>query len=235
MSPSAAKVAGFLLIARRPPGFAIPIFREAGGHYIQDIDHNDIITAFAPCQEPTSTDLLTIFDSRQTKVGDAGLYAFVFPDGTITSGDAAHVKIQLAERLFELNQYKFLRLEVLRFLGREVDIPSAIQSAFERLGEKSLTMAQDWLEALGPPSTPSAKQDIGISDHTDSLGLAALGTDRFWHDEQRGASNKAVVYIDRGKVDVLTIGMPKLAIGNRKCEHGVILKIVTTNGLCARI
>jgi glutathione-independent formaldehyde dehydrogenase len=32
-----------------------------------------------------------------------------------------------------------------------------------------------------------------------------------------------------GTVEVQSIDFPKLAIGNRKCEHGVILKIVSTN------
>jgi glutathione-independent formaldehyde dehydrogenase len=32
-----------------------------------------------------------------------------------------------------------------------------------------------------------------------------------------------------GKVEVHSIDFPKLALGDRKCEHGVILKIVTTN------
>jgi glutathione-independent formaldehyde dehydrogenase len=32
-----------------------------------------------------------------------------------------------------------------------------------------------------------------------------------------------------GKVEVQSIDFPKLALGNRKCEHGVILKIVSTN------
>jgi glutathione-independent formaldehyde dehydrogenase len=32
-----------------------------------------------------------------------------------------------------------------------------------------------------------------------------------------------------GKVEVQSVDFPKLALGNRKCEHGVILKIVSTN------
>ena len=32
-----------------------------------------------------------------------------------------------------------------------------------------------------------------------------------------------------GKVEIQSIDYPKLAIGNRKCDHGVILKIVSTN------
>lgn len=32
-----------------------------------------------------------------------------------------------------------------------------------------------------------------------------------------------------GKVEVHSIDFPKLALGDRKCEHGVILKVVTTN------
>src|SRR5260370_6282526 len=32
-----------------------------------------------------------------------------------------------------------------------------------------------------------------------------------------------------GKVEVQSIDFPKLALGSRKCEHGVILKVVCTN------
>lgn len=44
------------------------------------------------------------------------------------------------------------------------------------------------------------------------------------------ASNRGAVYMGPGKVEVQSIDFPKL-IGprNRKCEHGVILKIVSTN------
>src|SRR5580700_8247644 len=43
------------------------------------------------------------------------------------------------------------------------------------------------------------------------------------------ASNRGLAYMGRGKVEVQSIDFPKLALGSRKCEHGVILKIVTTN------
>src|ERR1035437_3567806 len=43
------------------------------------------------------------------------------------------------------------------------------------------------------------------------------------------ANNRGVVYAGPGKVEVQSIDFPKLALGSRKCEHGVILKIVTTN------
>src|SRR6202790_4539146 len=43
------------------------------------------------------------------------------------------------------------------------------------------------------------------------------------------ASNRGVAYMAPGKVEVQTIDYPKLALGNRKLEHGVILKIVSTN------
>jgi len=42
-------------------------------------------------------------------------------------------------------------------------------------------------------------------------------------------SNRGVAYIKPGVVEVQKIDYPKLAIGNRKCEHGVILKVVSTN------
>src|ERR1700758_205764 len=43
------------------------------------------------------------------------------------------------------------------------------------------------------------------------------------------ASNRGVAYMGPGKVEVQNIDFPKLALENRKCEHGVILKIVSTN------
>ena len=43
------------------------------------------------------------------------------------------------------------------------------------------------------------------------------------------ASNRGVVYMGPGVVEIQNIDYPKLVLGNRKCEHGVILKIVSTN------
>jgi glutathione-independent formaldehyde dehydrogenase len=43
------------------------------------------------------------------------------------------------------------------------------------------------------------------------------------------ATNRGVVYMGPGKVEVQSIDYPKLQMGSRKCEHGVILKIVSTN------
>src|SRR5207344_1361973 len=43
------------------------------------------------------------------------------------------------------------------------------------------------------------------------------------------ASNRGVAYMGPGKVEVQSIDFPKLELGSRKCEHGVILKIVSTN------
>src|SRR5581483_8626968 len=42
-------------------------------------------------------------------------------------------------------------------------------------------------------------------------------------------TNRGVVYMGPGKVEVQSIDFPKLALGSRKCEHGVILKVVATN------
>ncbi len=43
------------------------------------------------------------------------------------------------------------------------------------------------------------------------------------------ATNKGVVYLKPGEVEVQSIDFPKLTLGKRRCEHGVILKIVATN------
>jgi len=41
--------------------------------------------------------------------------------------------------------------------------------------------------------------------------------------------NHGVAYVKPGVVEVREIEYPKLALGDRKCEHGVLLKIVSTN------
>jgi glutathione-independent formaldehyde dehydrogenase len=43
------------------------------------------------------------------------------------------------------------------------------------------------------------------------------------------ASNRGVAYMGTGKVEVQSIDFPKLELGSRKCNHGVILRIVSTN------
>lgn len=43
------------------------------------------------------------------------------------------------------------------------------------------------------------------------------------------ASNRGLAYIKPGVVEIQSINFPELALGDRKCHHGVILKIVSTN------
>src|ERR1700753_1656825 len=43
------------------------------------------------------------------------------------------------------------------------------------------------------------------------------------------ATNRGVEYMGPGVVEIHSIDFPKLALGNRKCAHGVILKVVSTN------
>lgn len=43
------------------------------------------------------------------------------------------------------------------------------------------------------------------------------------------ATNRGVAYMGPGKVEIQSIDFPKLALGDRLCHHGVILKVVTTN------
>lgn len=42
-------------------------------------------------------------------------------------------------------------------------------------------------------------------------------------------TNRGLAYMGPGKVEVQSIDYPKLALGGRRCDHGVILKIVSTN------
>ena len=43
------------------------------------------------------------------------------------------------------------------------------------------------------------------------------------------ASNRGVAYLEPGKVEVQSIDYPHLALGDRPCQHGVILRVLTTN------
>ena len=43
------------------------------------------------------------------------------------------------------------------------------------------------------------------------------------------SSNRGVAYIKPGVVEIQSIDYPELTLGDRKCDHGVILKIVSTN------
>ncbi len=43
------------------------------------------------------------------------------------------------------------------------------------------------------------------------------------------SSNRGVVFRGKGEVAVEAIDFPELALGRRSCQHGVILKVVTTN------
>ena len=43
------------------------------------------------------------------------------------------------------------------------------------------------------------------------------------------ATNRGVAYMAPGKVEIQSIDFPTLALGHRTCDHGVILKVVTTN------
>jgi glutathione-independent formaldehyde dehydrogenase len=43
------------------------------------------------------------------------------------------------------------------------------------------------------------------------------------------ASNRGVVYTGPGNVEIHGIDFPRLALGDRKCEHGVIIRLIATN------
>ena len=42
-------------------------------------------------------------------------------------------------------------------------------------------------------------------------------------------NNRGLAYIRPGIVEIQDIDYPKLELGSRRCDHGVILKIVSTN------
>jgi glutathione-independent formaldehyde dehydrogenase len=65
--------------------------------------------------------------------------------------------------------------------------------------------------------------------HSGSINDERIHISQGEKEENAMASNRGVAYMGTGKVEIHSIDFPKLALGNRKCEHGVILKIVSTN------
>ena len=62
----------------------------------------------------------------------------------------------------------------------------------------------------------------GFRDKNPACGQAA-GSGQANEEETTMAGNRGVAYMGPGVVEVQGIDIPKLALGNRKCEHGVIL------------
>lgn len=54
------------------------------------------------------------------------------------------------------------------------------------------------------------------------------------NNKMSGKTNRGVVYLGPNKVEVREIPYPKLQLDeqNRKCEHGVILKVCQWEGCC---
>src|SRR4029077_17467594 len=80
----------------------------------------------------------------------------------------------------------------------------------------------------------SLEQSASVADQANrimQLPKPAWQLSRKPQTDRRGmmASNRGVAYMGPGTVEIQSIDFPKLALGNRKCEHGVILKIVSTN------
>ena len=69
----------------------------------------------------------------------------------------------------------------------------------------------------------------GSGEQDQAVAEAAQKHSRFLKERTFMASNRGVVYVGPGKVEVRPIDFPKLSLGSRKCEHGVILKVVSTN------
>ena len=42
-------------------------------------------------------------------------------------------------------------------------------------------------------------------------------------------NNRGVAYVEPGKVELRAIDFPVLALGDRRCNHGVVLRVVSTN------
>src|SRR6202012_3472884 len=83
---------------------------------------------------------------------------------------------------------------------------------------------------MGRSSAPSASVEVQVSRTRRSRKRALRHSNRDFTEQQTMVSNRGVVYVGPGKVDVRSIDFRKLVDPRgKRCDHGVILKVVSTN------
>src|SRR5881628_2680456 len=88
--------------------------------------------------------------------------------------------------------------------------------------EKGVTF---WLNACGPAQSQGRGYQIEVSSRSHRMEASTSPQSSMPTKEGKFmASNRGIAYMGPGKVEVQSMDFPKLTLGNRKCEHGVILK-----------
>jgi hypothetical protein len=136
---------GFATPRQRVPAFVVPLFGTASDLWIQDSRGDGLILQFTPC-ELAPENILTAHPrgAVSAKVGDALIYAFQFSDRAIKTGPKPTIQAALSERLDEFQDFPFLMIDVLKFIGKLDAMPDAIQRAKSKLAINDSHLAEQW-------------------------------------------------------------------------------------------
>ena len=142
--PSQLRLYAFANPRERLPAFLIPLFGTASDLWIQDGKGDGLILQFSPCT-PRPENIIAARDQELlAKVGDSLTYAFQFSDRHIEIGSRSLVQGVLVKRLSEFQDFPFLMIDVLKFIGRSDALPEAIQRAKNRLAINDSYIAEEW-------------------------------------------------------------------------------------------
>jgi hypothetical protein len=144
MTINKLKIHGFVHPIGNGPAFLIPLFENEDGFWVQEIDADGIITGFSRCSFPDSVTIVPSESNEPYRVGNQALYAFYLEDGAVIADTAEQLQLALGDRIAELSEYPFLRLEVLKFLGRDSELLDAIDVAAEKLRALNPRIAEKW-------------------------------------------------------------------------------------------
>ncbi len=126
--------------------FLIPFFEYDERLWTQEINHKGVITGFTACYLPASAYIIYKSNSLNRRVGDLALFAFYFGDGSIIADTKIVLRQVLESRIVEFNELPFLKLDVLKFIGKKDLFLEAVNAASDRLRSLNPQIADNWRE-----------------------------------------------------------------------------------------
>jgi Z1 domain len=148
-SPTQLSLFGFVNPRDQLPAFLVPIFGTASDPWIQDGKGDGLVSRFSPCTVPTEK-IVTKHGIKQfsVTVGNGLIYAFQFSNAEIEIGPKSFIHNVLTERLDEFQDFPFLIIDILKFIGRSEALPGAIQRAKDRLALNDPQIAERWAQLM---------------------------------------------------------------------------------------
>jgi len=129
------------------PSFAIPVFYDSLGIYVQNVDENETIVGFDEVHHPGEqlhkTQLM-----EERSIGDRALWAVDFGNGEVLIGFRPDVVDELRNRSSDYLDRPFFLLDVGEFIGDKKIIHRALLLSAEKLEKMSRDGARNWLASF---------------------------------------------------------------------------------------